>query len=155
MTTPSTPSYPSCSCPSCVDRCKHISGVMSPREAILAIQAGKAPQLMLVAFWEQTGDTTIQPVWHLQPTTITQGTFPAPLRIDSAHAGGRCTFLSRSGLCAIHDTPYKPIECRHAYGKDCPSAVGLPPCPEYRGSKGLWGTNDAQLAISLWRAALK
>jgi hypothetical protein len=146
-----TLTYPPCSCPSCIDRCTRISGVMSPHEALLAIQAGLAPQLMLVAYWER--DDT--PTWHLQPLTFLHPEKPAAaVRRDSQHAAGTCTFLDAAGLCSIHDTPFKPIECRHAYGTGCTTARGLPPCPEYRGKGGLWGTPEAAEAITQWRTAL-
>lgn len=142
------PTNPPCSCRSCTSRCEHISGVMTPQEAIEAIAAGYADRLMTVPYWE----TDNTPTYHLQPLTVCpDGTSPHTRR-DSRDAMGRCTFLTVAGLCEVHNTPFKPTECREAYGDGCVHKP-LDKSRELRGrDAGIWTTSFAASVRAIWRA---
>src|SRR3990167_6374995 len=104
-----------CACDKCVAACKAYPGWPTPQEAMEIIDKEGWWRLML-DYWERDANLPDIPfTFILAPAVIGHGGkfAPAepwtPIPIPFAY---RCTFLSKVGKCRIHDTDYKPIECR-------------------------------------------
>lgn len=106
---------PECSCVHCVRACRRIPGVFHPVEALRAVRAGLASDLMLAPTYEQV---TRQMITALMPVSLSFYTDVNRAAVNHRscqdHAAGPCTFLNADERCEIHDTGFKPMECRKA-----------------------------------------
>lgn len=103
----------SCKCSVCVGACEKNPGWMSPPEAMRAIAAGYGGQLM-VDWWEPSANYgNDERIYLLCPASAGHQADMAPEMsfFDFSFTKGRCTFLE-DGLCAIHDSGFKPMQCR-------------------------------------------
>lgn len=129
-----TDAWEACSCKECARECAKVPGWLAPDEAIRAIEAGFAGRLMMV----QEND-----VLALSPARCgCEGQL-------ANHGCGRCTFLTGDGRCEIHDSGFKPIECRTAFG--CSKKQTAPSISEMH---RLWKTPPAAIARALWQTAI-
>ena len=111
-------------------------GWFTPEEAICAIEAGYAKQLSIV---NQQGIEAIAPSVRGQEGKAVY------------FGGGRCTFY-RKGKCTIHETCFKPIECRTGFACD----KNDPEMPTLRDIFKMWSEDQpvAQKARSMWKEAV-
>lgn len=110
-----------CSCSECIDLCRRNPGWMTPAEANAAIDAGLAKRLMRDWLEPCTEYGNDEKIWILAPASEGCEGLDAP-ECDSwvsAFMGnwckGQCTFL-RDGKCEIHDSGFKPRQCRETLG---------------------------------------
>lgn len=120
-----------CACPACVGCCEEVPGWFTPEEASAAIDAGLASRLSLV---RERGNFAI-----------------APSRIgcegaEVLHDRGACTFLKRGGHCEIHESGFKPIECRTGFG--CKPG---PDYPSIDRMHAMWESDAGQACLEKWR----
>ena len=148
----------SCLCSRCVSLCLKVPGWPTPSEARAMICAGLAGKLMR-DWWEpddKLGNT--ERIYVLCPAVEgCEGQDAKEISVDhmfSFFTGGislgRCVFLSRKNLCQIHDTTYKPVQCRGAYGcrkRDSNMLQKLPVAKMWRGKMGA-------MVLAEWKAAL-
>lgn len=125
---------------------------MTPREARKAIRAGYAQRLM--RDWlepdDQYGNT--EPIFVLAPASIGHEGRDAPEVGGSTIFGwsrGRCTLLSREGLCEIHDSGFKPKQCRVSLG--CTPVAEFPDGYEMA---RLWDTKAGKAVLDMWKKAV-
>jgi Fe-S-cluster containining protein len=125
-----------CDCEKCKHECEKVPGWFTPAEATRAIGAGYANRMSLVA--EKSPDIA----FALAPSIVGwEGK-------STAFAFGRCSFLTKEGRCEIHDSGFKPIECRFGYG--CRRSA--PDYPEPEAMRALWRTVEGDTAIRLWQS---
>lgn len=99
----------SCKCEDCAGACLVKSGRFTPREASKAINAGLAKKMMA-----ETDVLSLSKVYILTPATKGYGGKMAPLMSFISYFFGEtypCIFFKK-GLCQIHDSGFKPVECR-------------------------------------------
>lgn len=118
-----------CSCVRCTSLCRKAPGWFTPDEARRAIDAGFAEQLML-DYWIKHPSN----VYILCPATLRHektraantdelyGDMSFAEAMLAAPSKGICVFLDR-GLCSIHASGFKPLQCVSAKG--CEPNVGL------------------------------
>ena len=94
-------------CPRCVSMCAERPGWPTVREAEALLDAGYGGRLML-DWWVML--STPDDVYVLSPAFIGREG-----RYATERPEGRCTFLTREGLCELHEVG-KPLECAVA---DC------------------------------------
>jgi Fe-S-cluster containining protein len=118
MNTYADQTTPGCRCHTCRSYCKDRPGWPTVEEARGLIVSGFAPSLG-IDFW--VGATAREDVEILAPAI-------------EGHEGrrygfypyGRCTFLDNQGNCAVHNSGFKPWECRqaiHPGGTSVPSEI--------------------------------
>jgi Fe-S-cluster containining protein len=126
-----------------VTACQNVPGWFLPREAKLAIEAGHAQSMMLDKWYEDSHERW---VWVLAPASINNGGRTAPARFWFLHEGEICVFL-KNERCAIHDSGFKPVECRKY---SCTTNSGI----ERRVIKRFWNTEFGKAVVNQWREAL-
>lgn len=145
-------SDPSCQCEDCVNCCKTNPGWMTPVEAMAAMDAGLANRLM--RDWLATTED-VEGVEVLAPASVGCEGEDAPdfnifdmfliAVFDAPFYKGRCNFLTEDNKCEIHDSGFKPIQCRTSLG-----------CSDERGewsnykTADLWRTEEGAAAIKRW-----
>lgn len=147
----------SCTCSQCAAACRHIPGLFTPLEALRAIRAGHATDLMVVGYrpekrngraWGETFEAMMPRSYPSRP----RGSGTTPIdpheRRDNYDAAGTCIFFNVDNLCEIHDSGFKPFECRGS--KLCKPEVGV--TDEQR--LGPWQTAVGRLVIKIWRDEL-
>ncbi len=148
-----------CSCEKCVYACKSIPGWMSPHDADAAISAGLSDRLMRVAFkparFRDVGIYTLAPAiagheGRDAPGVCAPNAWSA---IFGAFSGipwieGRCTFLNEQDRCAIHDSGFKPIQCRTSYA--CTKAES----PDNFAVAAMWNTDYGAAVLKRWNDGL-
>ncbi len=138
-----------CKCEACVGACENNPGWMSPGEAVAAMNAGLAKKLMLD--WldpsSEVGNQGRLPV--LAPASLGNEGKLAPemegmnwLFSMVEWTKGRCTFLSKEGLCEIHESGFKPVQCRSL------THDGM--MNNYDAAK-LWLSSEGTEAVLRWR----
>lgn len=142
---------PDCSCEKCVAACRHMPGWMTVTEAKAAIAAGKSHQLMID--WWCGKDANI---YVLCPAAIGRGgrraaltselfpTFIASLFDSSAP---QSCILLKGGKCEIHDSGFKPKQCRESMG--C-TGKG----PHKREFIDEWGSSEGKDLIVFWASTI-
>lgn len=125
----------SCDCIQCKNACMEVPGWFTPAEAVLAINAGLANRLSAVREVD---------IVALAPSPIGKE------GLEKAHSLGICTFLKADGLCEIHNSGFKPIECRTGYG--CKGAT--PDYPELIEMLSMWDSDEGKAAVMLWRMTM-
>ena len=124
---------PVCTCAACVSACRRIPGIFHPLEALRAIRAGYADDMMAVSVDERRNGRARE-VWRVMMPR-SHSSVPRDLRRvhphhrdDPFYASGRCVFLNVDERCEIHDSGFKPVECRAALLCDRTRAEGnFPP----------------------------
>lgn len=142
----------SCSCAVCVSACSRCPGMMSPDDARKAIDAGMSGRLMLD--W-RGGDDPFDGnnVFVLSAAVVgyegEYAPYPDPDRgfvgvyLFGLNGIGRCNFLVND-RCSIHDSGFKPIECREALscGRQSMSRDDI---------AKLWDTPEGKVTVEEWR----
>jgi hypothetical protein len=139
-----------CSCGQCVSLCERNPGWMTPDEAMKAIAAGHRNRLMrdwLEPCSELGNDERI---YLLAAASIGCEGADAPEfglmdmmdMLMGNCSKGQCTFL-KDGLCEIHQTDYKPKQCRESLG--CEHSG-----PDNYEMARLWNTNEGLKALAAW-----
>jgi len=148
--------FPSCSCAKCASACRRIPGIFHPIEALRAIRAGLADDIMEVGvenYDRKSGQpritwSVLMPRSHAMPFVE-----PAPLRNyrrEPFYAAGRCVFLDADERCEIHDRGFKPIECRAALACKRVEAI-----PQYDSAKAAWRSFVGVTVVKIWTTELK
>lgn len=116
---PDTELPPACKCSRCASYCDR-PGWPTPDEAEHLMDAGHAERLML-DWW--CADLDLPRTEVLSPAIVGYEGKDAPddlaggpfaLLFGSSSSVGGCTFF-KDGLCGIHESGAKPLECRAAY----------------------------------------
>jgi Fe-S-cluster containining protein len=150
-----TPEH-SCKCRKCVEACRQNPGWFLPAEALKAIEAGYADRLMRDWYEGDRGQNT----YVLAPASLGHEGEDAPAMTTladlfaflsgSGYWKGQCTFL-KNDLCAIHDSGFKPFQCRRAFvcsGEEDAASTN-------RMVARAWDTRIGRDAIMAWRRALQ
>lgn len=112
---------PVCSCAKCVELCKSAPGWFTPEEAMRAIKAGYGERLMRDWLEPCPEVGNEERIMVLCPAVVGHEATDAPEISCWVEAllgiwkKGTCCFLE-DGLCSLHDTDYKPRQCREALG---------------------------------------
>lgn len=120
-----------CKCSACKGCCEKVPGWFTPTEAMLAIEAGFASRLSAV---KEYGVVAIA---------------PSPVGYEGRakhHGPGVCNFLTKDGLCEIHNSGFKPIECRTGFG--CSPGADY---PELETMHEMWASEEGHNAVETWR----
>jgi Fe-S-cluster containining protein len=142
-----------CSCAKCVECCENNTGWMTPAEAAAAIKAGHAKSLMRDWLEPDGIIGADERVYLLAPASEGCEGGDAPeaswvsLLLDN-FTKGQCVFLT-DGLCSIHDSGFKPLQCRvdnTDYNE-----------PSHQASNWsvarLWNTEEGRDILAMWHAA--
>lgn len=133
--------FQECKCLDCQHLCLN-PGWFTPKEAETAIEEGYADKLMLDYYILKDSNIYILcPASNGCEKNRSKNT--GELRFLSNK--GRCT-LQKEGMCTIHNTSFKPLQCRSAMG-----------CKEGHGLDGLqmakkWDNQKARDLIKKWMA---
>jgi len=145
-----------CTCDKCVSCCTRNPGWMSPEEATAAIKAGYAARMMRDRLYPDDRYGNDENIYILAPAS--QGCegqdAPEPLCLFDYFMGwckGRCTFLNAENRCDIHDSGFKPIQCREALACTPSSRTGRE--GNFAVAR-LWDTPEGRTTLALWEAAL-
>lgn len=111
-----------CTCAACISACKRTPGIPTPIEALKAIRAGHADDLMMVTRErDRRGWKWGRDLWPVLMPVSTPPSYMTEFRTINRHrrdeqyqAAGRCVFLNADDRCEIHDSGFKPTECRQA-----------------------------------------
>jgi|HubBroStandDraft_4_1064222.scaffolds.fasta_scaffold00019_74 hypothetical protein len=153
MTTKLKGTIESCTCKYCVGACEHNPGWMTPEEATCAIDAGYAQRLMADWLEPSAECNNDERIIVLCPASIgcegcagpeMEGGFMAAF---TGWCKGRCTFLKK-GLCEIHTTPFKPLQCRETLV--CSKKDNNAASNNYQIAR-LWQTPEALVAVARWQ----
>jgi Fe-S-cluster containining protein len=126
-----------CSCKKCKEECRRLPGWFTPEEAAKAIEAGYAPRMSAVV---QLHHKTSEPITALAPSIAgSEGK-------RYYHRMGRCTFLNHLDRCEIHQSGFKPVECR--LGFSCRAHT----CPTELEMFAMWNTLEGKAAVEKWRS---
>ncbi len=148
-----------CSCDKCVYLCEQNPGWFEPREAILAIEAGFAGRLMLDWLEPCSEVGNEERIYVLAAASVGHEGREAPDIPDGPGAWllignwskGRCTFLDKDKKCEIHNSGFKPVQCRLASGCDKEIAKG---CPDNYAVAKLWDCQEGQKVVKQWKDQL-
>jgi Fe-S-cluster containining protein len=151
-----------CQCEKCVKLCTRNPGWFTPDEAQRAIATGLADQLMLDWLDEDERYDIQHTIWILSPASQNcwgewHSKQKAPdwddMHDDGVHwiLGGQswkgpCIFL-KDNLCRIHNTDFKPLECRS--GRYC--IDGDADGSEHIAIGKLWDTDAARAIVADWK----
>lgn len=99
-----------CNCPRCIELCMNGPGWFTVKEAKLAIQNGYANKLMLDYYFDRDDN---KKYYVLSPAIIG---FEGKLytKTDDEFSIGKCVLLNDNKLCDIHNSGFKPIQCKTA-----------------------------------------
>lgn len=154
----------SCTCDYCKKACELNPGWFLPEEARLAMYSGYAKRMMLDWYdgWrDYIGDDN--KIYVLAPASKGYESKLAPNKDDDGSESfmvsffmpwnkGRCTLLSPERLCTIHDSGFKPFQCRSSFS-----------CKEYDtnsdyGNEAVanqWDTKLGRKVIKEWKRLVK
>lgn len=160
------PASPECSCEHCRHACERTPPPYLPAQAEAAVNAGLGDRLMLGYV---IGRTSSEPnTYFLMPAVAGHegrrapnteemlqrchmSQFEArmfPLRVRQ----GRCVFLTKDRLCALHSTPHKPDTCRQALCCSKTNDRGmLHPLEQAK----YWETYEALALIERWKKLVR
>jgi Fe-S-cluster containining protein len=147
----------SCTCKDCISACKRIPGIFHPIEALRAIRAGHVDDLMMVGVEEgrKGWKWAREEWWVLMPVSAPPAavrefrTINPHERREVFEAAGRCVFLNVDGRCAIHDSGFKPTECRAALL--CRDGKSKAPDRKHESTKQAWRSPVGAAVIGIWR----
>lgn len=151
MKNTATKSYPACSCRDCTSGCLRAPGWFTPEEANKAMDAGRAPQMMLDWMTKENRPPRFvkNNTYILAPAVLGCEGHLAP-ECDGLDAllglwrKGRCVWLSGDMKCEIHDSGYKPLQCRSATHNDEEFV------DNYQMAV-IWDTNEGKATVARWR----
>lgn len=121
--------FGACRCGPCCSGCSRRPGWPLPEEAERLMEAGYADRLML-DWWNDYPDQVYMLAPAVRGYEGARAPDPSPFAVLLGEGFGTCTFLTGAGLCEVHDSGAKPIECRilhcaaedadayHAYRQD-------------------------------------
>lgn len=138
-----------CDCDRCRQLCTRNPGWFTPAEARAAIDEGYADRMM--RDWlepcEEVGNT--MRIYVLAPAAYGYegGDAREMSFFDFDFHKGWCV-LQHNGLCEIHDTMFKPIQCRTAFGCDRDSDAFVDNYDVAR----LWDTDEGRDVVAAWEA---
>lgn len=160
-----------CSCPKCAGACGFAPGLMMAEEAAGLLRLGRGRQLML-EWWDDDGgpyslknfkflrivEGRPRRFYFLCPAIQGREGAKAPdsynnnvsFRIAVTRRGkGACTFFS-DGLCTVHDSGFKPAECRYSFGcrMDIDSRAWR--AWVHQGVALSWDRREAQSLVDAW-----
>lgn len=148
-----TKTVEACDCGECRRLCARNPGWFTPVEARSALDAGHAAKLM--RDWLEPCDEVGNDdrIYLLSPASIGHEGDDAP-EMDFFHwlsggCKGACVFY-REGLCDLHATTFKPVQCRTAFG--CRDLT--PEYPDNYEVARLWDTDEGRAVVSAWQRAL-
>jgi Fe-S-cluster containining protein len=137
-----------CHCDDCVSLCYRNPGWMTPAEAMQAMDAGLAHRLMR-DWLEPSGKLgNTERLYVLAAASIRCEGQDAPefswaeLMLGFA-SKGRCTFLEND-RCSIHDSGFKPKQCRESLG--CERKSG----PDNYEMARHWDSDEGRAALDRW-----
>lgn len=139
-----------CRCSECVAACHFMPGVFHPVEALKAIRAGFASDMMSVTIGgkKRDGRAREDDFDVLMPRSIPPVPVPAGSRYrhhrnSTWDANGRCIFLNIDDGCEIHDSGFKPHECRNSYlCRKIDAGLNI---------RDTWKTPVGMIVLSIWR----
>lgn len=138
-----------CDCPKCVNLCQQNPGWMTPAEAMQAMDAGLAHRLM--RDWLEPSHQLNNPerLYVLAAASLGCEGRDAPefsfFELFWGYAKkGRCTFLEND-LCTIHDSGFKPKQCRESLG--CLRKTG----PDNYEMARHWDNAEGRAALQRWQ----
>jgi len=146
-----------CSCKECARLCERQPGWPTPQEARMAIEAGYADRYMR-DWWDGH-----EKVYIICPASKDCGGREAPeipdsdgflggfMAIAAGWTKGRCVLL-KDGLCEIHDSGFKPVQCREALG--CKAVDPRDGRSQNEDVMKLWDTDEGREVVKLWEKAL-
>lgn len=138
-----------CHCDACVSLCHNNPGWFTPEEAMQAMDAGLAHRLM--RDWLEPGRKfgNTERLYVLAAASIRcEGQDAPEFSFFELFMGfakkGRCTFLDEKGLCTLHDSGFKPKQCRESLG--CERKAG----PDNYEMARYWDTEKGRAAVKRW-----
>lgn len=141
-----------CNCRRCQVLCERTPGWFLPSEAMAALAAGHARSMMRDWLEPDGKAGTDERIYVLSPAVCGHGGDDAP-EPDSPFdyvlkdwVAGTCVFL-RNGLCDLHTSGFKPVQCRTAFG--CRQKN-----PEYQDKYAVaraWQTDEGRAALAQWQ----
>lgn len=138
-----------CDCEQCVRLCRCNPGWFTPAEAIQAMKAGLGHRLMRDWLEPSHKLGNSERLYVLAPASLGCEGKEAP-ELDNYFAlllgfakKGRCTFLEND-LCSIHDSGFKPKQCRECLG--CQKNNG----PDNYEMARHWDTEEGKQALEMW-----
>ncbi len=146
----------SCTCPLCVSACYRVPGLFTPLEALRAVRDGFADDMMVRWDSEDGPYSNRRQQWQsLMPRSfpVEYSVGPSPARnsrIDPFYCAGRCVFLNAANRCDIHDSGFKPLECRQALICDDNSARA----PAGMSIRAMWNTSVGRHVVAIWKREL-
>lgn len=139
----------SCRCKSCVSCCETFPGWMNPEDAMKAIESGYGDRLMLDWLYADADEGFENDVEVLTPASVGYESRKAPempsLGVFFGWDKGRCTFLSRGKLCQIHDSGFKPQQCRETIACEDKG-------PDNFVMAQLWNTECGRATVASWKS---
>lgn len=149
---------PSCFCEKCASLCRRNPGWMTPDEAEAAINAGMQGRLMQDWIDPDISVGNDEMIFVLGPACVGHEGDMAPATPDDFFTAwfwekGRCTFLTAQDLCEIHDSGFKPVECREASG--CQPRPDFDRDADLRMFAEAWGSERGLALMERWDALMK
>lgn len=151
----------SCVCKECIDCCHNNPGWMTPDEATKAIKAGLSNKLM--RDWSEPRDAILdqkENVYLLCPASKGCGGKDAPETPNNVYllsdwSKGTCELLKRN-RCTIHNSGFKPAECREALPCRQPDDADDAKTRQLRYDLVVqWNTPKGKNVLKLWEQKLK
>src|SRR5262245_51533200 len=114
----------SCTCEKCIRACQRAPGWMSPEEARKAIDNGYADRLMRDWFEPSSKYGNKERIYVLAPASLgCEGKDAPEVDREDLHNiirglewnKGRCTFFNDEGRCEVHESGFKPLQCKSSY----------------------------------------
>lgn len=153
-----------CSCKNCQSLCRHNPGVFSVEEAKAAIAAGFGPDRMMICHRTTSDGRSV--LVMLPASRHSRKGVSNVFRVElydmlmglGLNQGG-CRLLTEDGRCSIHDSGFKPIECRLSYSSDCERGRDDEVHEHYERERDAafdaWAADDAQAMLLAWAKAHK
>jgi hypothetical protein len=162
-----------CSCDKCAGACRFAPGLMMAEEAAGLVRRGYGHQLMLEWWDDDGGPYALKNIKFLRTVEGRPRRFyflcPAIQGREGASAPdtynnhvafrilvtgrgkGACTFFD-GGLCTVHDSGFKPAECRYAFG--CRTDINARAWRTWvhQGVALSWDRREAQSLVDSWCA---
>lgn len=143
-----------CSCTSCQAACQTRVGWPTPQEAQALIDKGYGPQMMLDWWSGNRYDDPHGDIFMVVPASVgnegkkctighTTGNWPFSLWAEGWSE--TCTFYTKDGKCAVHNSGAKPLECRVAHHDSDYDADEV-----HKAVAMSWNNPEAQELVSKW-----
>lgn len=126
-------------CTEGIKACENRPGWFTPSEAKQAIEAGLANKLML-DWWES--DDEMPHIEIISPACKGSEGDSAP-----SWTFGPCAFLTSDKKCQLHDTGFKPTECRSFCCKVDKGNI-------HKETAKTWNSEEGKRVVELWKKAV-